>query len=237
MDGSVEPFYGTTRHHWPCCQRTGMCQRTNQGSVGPGDSYPAAQSSVKVLCWADLNCLKCLDRCEQSKLSTYIFSCAVWIPATATIWINRAARFAHESNPNHICRCVSFLWVHCATAGPAGRISFFPKFFSDSEIWEQKMDFWGNDFIFSENCFGWLFGLERDVTEPCSRQTCVQTSYLYQQCHRMFTENYTIKIQFSQQGPIRYNPRASRYNSWAIQRDAGSRLHALCPWNRHQTRH
>ncbi len=53
------------------------------------------------------------------------------------------------------------------------------------------------------------------------------------------TENYTIQLQFSQQGPIRFNPRVSSYNPLAIRRDAGRLLLALCQWNRlgQQTSH
>ncbi len=40
----------------------------------------------------------------------------------------------------------------------------------------------------------------------------------------MFTETYTIKLQFSQQGPIRYNSRVSSYNPRAVRRDAARQL-------------
>ncbi len=40
----------------------------------------------------------------------------------------------------------------------------------------------------------------------------------------MLTETYTIKLQFSQQGPIRYNSRVSGYNPRAVRRDAGRQL-------------
>ena len=40
----------------------------------------------------------------------------------------------------------------------------------------------------------------------------------------MYTEIYTIKLQFSRQGPVFYNSRISSYNSCAVRRDAGRRL-------------
>jgi hypothetical protein len=87
------------------------------------------------------------------------------------------------------------------------------------------------------------------VTELSSRQTYVGTFFLQEYCHGTFTEIYTIKLhthtsfidelnrgrqsdstiklQFSQQGPIRFNPRVSSYNLQAVWRDEGRQLNTL----------
>jgi hypothetical protein len=60
-----------------------------------------------------------------------------------------------------------------------------------------------------EMVLGDILSRSATVTELCSRRICVRTSVLQEHCHGTFTEIYIIKLQFSQQWPIHYNPRVS----------------------------